>query len=123
MKDNNMVNINGNELDRVLKERGLQKATLSRKMGYSKGYVKNAISQGKIRMAVVEYLKAIYNIEPELYVKTEREKVDVSTYCEDCGVCIRKNDLLDKIYDELKILSNIENQLVETVDELINELK
>lgn len=73
-KNYNMVDIDGEKLKKVLEQRGIQMATLSREMGYARTFVKNMITQERARMSVVNYLKAVYNIQPEMYVKTEKEE-------------------------------------------------
>ena len=70
-KNYNMVDIDGEELKKVLAQRGIQMAALSREMGYAKTFVKNMITQERARMSVVNYLKAVYNIQPEMYIKLE----------------------------------------------------
>lgn len=73
-KNFNMIDIDGEKLKKVLEQRGIQMATLSRELGYAKTFVKNMITQERARMSVVNYLKAVYNIQPDMYIKPEKEE-------------------------------------------------
>lgn len=74
MKNFKMVDIDGAKLKMVLTQRNIQMADLSRELGYAKGFIHNVVDQGRMRQSVVNYLKAVYNIQPELYVKPENEE-------------------------------------------------
>ena len=74
MKNFNMVDIDGAKFKAILEQRGIQMAALSRELGYAKGFIHNVADQGRMRQSVVNYLKAVYNIQPELYVKPEKEE-------------------------------------------------
>jgi lambda repressor-like predicted transcriptional regulator len=82
-KNYNMVDIDGEKLKKVLAQRGIQMAALSREMGYAKTFVKNMITQERARMSVVNYLKAVYNIQPEMYIKKEEPEKTVVINNED----------------------------------------
>lgn len=74
MKNFKMVDIDGAKLKMVLTQRNIQMADLSRELGYAKGFIHNVVDQGRMRQSVVNYLKAVYNIQPELYIKKEEPK-------------------------------------------------
>lgn len=74
MKNFKMVDIDGAKLKMVLTQRDIQMASLSRELGYAKGFIHNVVDQGRMRQSVVNYLNAVYNIQPELYVKPEKEE-------------------------------------------------
>lgn len=82
-RNNNLVRINREVLKQALRTRGLTMSGVSRELGHSDGYLKEAIKSGKLRTSVIKMLEALYQIPgseilsppdepgPETEVRTE----------------------------------------------------
>lgn len=71
-----MVEIDGEKLNRLLKEKGLLKSDVSREVGMAANYISNSIGYGNIRLAIAKMLEMKYGIMIDDYKREEPAQVE-----------------------------------------------
>lgn len=109
---NNVVDVNADELRKVMENMKLQYGKTAIEAGYSHGYFNGVFRIGKMNRGMISYLHCKYGIDPELYViKNENEK-DLKTAG---GKNLTEQHTKQT---ELEVLENNLNELAEIVNEL-----
>lgn len=92
------VNIDKEKFETELTKRGLLKTVLSKEMGFNHTYIGKQVNNGKMRLNTVNYLKGVYNIDPDLYtVKEETPPETIEP--KECIVPIDYDKLYETIYN------------------------
>ena len=68
------VNINGEQLKRLITMKGTNMQEMGLAVGYSKSYISNACALNRIAEPVVLLIEKLYEIDRGLYVIPEEEK-------------------------------------------------
>ena len=71
-----MVEIDGEKLKRLLKEKGLLKSDVSREVGMAANYISNSIGYGNIRLAIAKMMEMKYGIMIDDYKRVEPAPVE-----------------------------------------------
>lgn len=71
-----MVEIDGEKLNRLLKEKGLLKSDVSREVGMATNYISNSIGYGNIRLAIAKMMEMKYGIMIDDYKREEPAPVE-----------------------------------------------
>lgn len=75
-RDNSIIkNVDFSKLNKMLNEKGIRRAELSRRCGYSSRYVKDHVfKEKKLNWTVANMLEKVYGISPEQYCYEKEEK-------------------------------------------------
>jgi hypothetical protein len=90
-RDNSIIkNVDFTKLNKILNEKGIRRAELSRRCGYYSYYVKDHVfKEKKLNWTVANMLEKVYGISPEQYCY---EKAEKSTSNNDTAKTTASND-------------------------------
>ena len=74
-----VIDIDGNRMYEVFKERDLHPTQIAKEIGVNQGYFSNAKYTNRMSLLVVSLLESKYDIPRELYLPVEEEKVEETT--------------------------------------------
>lgn len=103
MRNTNMVMIDGEALKYEFFKRKMSMQEVSLELGMSRGYVKNSIASGKVRMFLIKYLSDTYGIDPVKYVLRENEEKEVEPE-QDTRKMVTSEDV-SEIIGELRVIN------------------
>ena len=69
-----MLNIDGEKLRTILRDKGINSAEICRNLGYSEHYLLGRCDAGRLRPFIADYLETNYDISPADYVIPETSK-------------------------------------------------
>lgn len=73
-----VIDIDGNKLYEVFKERDLRPTKIAQEIGVNQGYFSNAKYSKRMSLLVVSLLESKYNIPRELYLPVEEKEESVT---------------------------------------------
>lgn len=120
-----LENVDFSRLTKILEEKKITKAELSRKCGYGSDYVTNSFGKQKLNQRVADVLSSTYGVSREDYTTREDTK---PTYklplpeTHELTVRIDEGTLIDLAIASVKERESVSDLVIEAIDEYLYRL-